>query len=177
MTSADAEQPQTTSQRAATRQAGINRVVMAVWDFAAGKAFYEELLGATFAPENTDGEAASFGVRVAMAWDAGIELVAPLPGVASSLRDELERNGEGCKGVVFAVPDADAALARAEGLGLSAHYSLDYPQERIDQKCQGRFSLFREHFLTAAPPLAGTVLVGEFVVRDPTDRLPGAALR
>ncbi len=145
------------------RQRGINRVIVAVWDFESGKAFYEKLLGATFAPENDDGEAAAFGVRVAMAWDAGGELVSPIPGVDSPSRSEMEANGEGLKGVVFAVEDAHAALASAAELGLSAYYSLDYDQPNIDRKCQGRFDRFKEHFLEVQAPLSGTVLLGEFV--------------
>lgn len=144
---------------------GINRIVVAVWDFEAGKRFFEELLGAEFAPENDDGEAASFGVRVAMAWDAGVELVSPLPDVDSPIRAELEANGEGLKGVVFAVPDADASKDAADRLGLPTYYSLDYDQATIDRKCQGRYATFKEHFLTVRAPLSGTVLVGEFVAR------------
>lgn len=148
------------------KQRGINRVVMAVWDFEAGKRFYEQLLGASFAPENDDGEAAAFGVRVAMAWDAGVELVSPLPGVESALRAEMEANGEGLKGVVFAVDDADACMAAGKALGQDAYYSLDYSQEQIDRKCQGRFSRFKEHFVAVQAPLSGTVLLGEFISRD-----------
>ena len=57
------------------KQKGINRIVVGVWDFEQGKEYFEKLLGAEFAPENQDGEAAAFGVRVAMAWESGIELV------------------------------------------------------------------------------------------------------
>ena len=146
---------------------GINRVVIAVWDLDEGKRFFEELVGAEFAPENDDGQAASFGVRVAMAWDAGIELVAPSPEAASTIRDDLEANGEGVKGVVFAVPDVDAAKERAEGLGLDTYYSLDFDQATIDRKCEGRFTTFKEHFVAASAPLDGTVLLGEFVRRSP----------
>lgn len=155
-----------TARTAGTKQRGINRVVVAAWDFEAAKQFYTKLLGATFAPENDDGEAAAFGVRVAMAWDAGVELVSPLPGVDSAVRAEMESNGEGLKGVVFAVDDADASMAAGEELGLSAYYFLDYSQDQIDRKCQGRFSTYKEHFVTAQPPLSGTVLLGEFVVTD-----------
>ena len=71
------------------KQKGINRVVVGVWDFDRGKQYFEKLLGAEFAPENEDGEAAAFGVRVAMAWESGIELISPLPGVQSPVRDEM----------------------------------------------------------------------------------------
>jgi len=147
------------------KQRGINRVVVAVWDFEAGQRFYERLVGARFEPEVDDGEAAAFGVRVAMAWDAGIELISPIDGVDSYVRTELERNGEGLKGVVFAVEDADSSLSAAGELGLSAYHTLDYTLAEIDARCAGRFDRYKEHFIAAKAPLSGTVLLGEFIDR------------
>lgn len=144
------------------KQKGINRIVIGVWDFEKGKDYFERLLGAEFAPENTDGEAAAFGVRVAMAWESGIELISPIPGIESHVRDEMEKNGEGIKGVVFAVDDADEAISQGKELGLLAHYDLDYDQEQINTKCQGRFSQYKEYFIAAPDPLNTTVLLGEF---------------
>ncbi len=145
------------------QQKGINRIVVAVWDFEQGKKYFEKLLGAEFAPENTDGEAASFGVRVAMAWEAGIELVSPLPNTQSPIREEMEKNGEGIKGIVFAVDDADTAMKNGETLGLRSYYELDYTQKEINEKCQGRFTTYKEHFISAKEPLNATILLGEFV--------------
>lgn len=144
------------------QEKGINRIVIAVWDFEQGKHYFEKLLGAEFAPENTDGEAASFGVRVAMAWEAGIELISPLPNTQSPIRDDMEKNGEGIKGIVFAVDDADEAMKNGETLGLRSYYDLDYTQEEINEKCQGRFTTYKEHFISAKEPLNATILLGEF---------------
>ena len=144
------------------KQKGINRIVIGVWDFEKGKDYFERLLGAEFAPENTDGEAAAFGVRVAMAWESGIELISPIPGIESHVRDEMEKNGEGIKGIVFAVDDADEAISQGKELGLLAYYDLDYDQEQINTKCQGRFSQYKEYFIDAPDPLNTTVLLGEF---------------
>ena len=144
------------------KQKGINRIVIGVWDFEKGKDYFERLLGAEFAPENTDGEAAAFGVRVAMAWESGIELISPIPGIESRVRDEMEKNGEGIKGIVFAVDDADEAISRGKELGLLAYYDLNYDQEQINTKCQGRFSQYKEYFIAASDPLNTTVLLGEF---------------
>tara|TARA_Y100000814_G_scaffold65889_1_gene40871 strand:+ start:904 stop:1371 length:468 start_codon:yes stop_codon:yes gene_type:complete len=144
------------------KQKGINRIVIGVWDFEKGKDYFERLLGAEFAPENTDGEAAAFGVRVAMAWESGIELISPIPGIESRVRDEMEKNGEGIKGIVFAVDDADEAISQGKELGLLAYYDLDYDQEQINTKCQGRFSQYKEYFIAASDPLNTTVLLGEF---------------
>ena len=144
------------------KQKGINRIVIGVWDFEKGKDYFERLLGAEFAPENTDGEAAAFGVRVAMAWESGIELISPIPGIESHVRDEMEKNGEGIKGIVFAVDDAEEAISRGKELGLLPYYDLDYDQEQINTKCQGRFSQYKEYFIAASDPLNTTVLLGEF---------------
>ena len=144
------------------KQKGVNRIVIGVWDFEKGKDYFERLLGAEFAPENTDGEAAAFGVRVAMAWESGIELISPIPGIESHVRDEMEKNGEGIKGIVFAVDDADEAISQGKELGLLAYYDLDYDQEQINTKCQGRFSQYKEYFIAASDPLNTIVLLGEF---------------
>ena len=144
------------------KQKGINRIVIGVWDFEKGKDYFERLLGAEFAPENTDGEAAAFGVRVAMAWESGIELISPIPGIESHVRDEMEKNGEGIKGIVFAVDDALEAISQGKELGLLPYYDLDYDQEQINTKCQGRFSQYKEYFIAASDPLNTTVLLGEF---------------
>tara|TARA_Y100000768_G_scaffold43000_1_gene28127 strand:- start:262 stop:708 length:447 start_codon:yes stop_codon:yes gene_type:complete len=144
------------------KQKGINRVVFGVWDFEKGKQYFEKLVGAEFAAENEDGEAATFGVRVAMAWESGIELVSPLPGVHSQIRDEMEKNGEGIKGIVFAVDDADHAMSQGKELGLQSHYYLDYNQSQIDSKCEGRFTKYKEYFITTSDPLNTNLLLGEF---------------
>ena len=144
------------------KQKGINRIVIGVWDFEKGKDYFERLLGAEFATENTDGEAAAFGVRVAMAWESGIELISPIPGIESHVRDEMEKNGEGIKGIVFAVDDAEEAISQGKELGLLPYYDLDYDQEQINTKCQGRFSQYKEYFIAASDPLNTTVLLGEF---------------
>ena len=71
-------------------------------------------------------------------------------------------NGEGIKGIVFAVDDADHAMSQGSALGLQSHYDLDYDQSQIDSKCQGRFTKYKEYFISAADPLNTTVLLGEF---------------
>lgn len=146
-----------------TREQGVNRVVMAVRDLDDGRAFYEELLGCTFHSVD-DEQAAAFGVRTVFSWDGGVELVAPIPGADSYLEQIIEERGEGLIGVVWAVADADRAKQVAEARGISAYWSLDYGQSEIDEKLQGRFTRYYEHFLAPAGPLGSTptVLVGEF---------------
>ena len=147
------------------KQKGINRIVVGVWDFEEGKKYFEKLLGAEFAPENSDGEAASFGVRVAMAWDAGIELVSPLPDTPSRIRADMEKTGEGVKAIVFAVEDASESMEGGKSLGMEPYYSLDYSMKQIDEKCEARFDTYKELFIDASSPLNTTILLGEFINR------------
>ena len=77
-----------------------------------------------------------------MAWESGIELISPIPGIESHVRDEMEKNGEGIKGIVFAVDDAEEAISQGKELGLLPYYDLDYDQEQINTNCQGRFSQY-----------------------------------
>ncbi len=145
-----------------SRQRGINRVIMAVWDLESGRRFYEKFLGATFHHANRE-EAATFGVEIVMSWDGGVELVAPIEGRDSHIRSWLEEHGEGVVGVVFAVADADASRDAALETGVGSFHTLDYDQSQIDEHLQGRFSRYYEHFLMSAGPLgSGTYLVGEF---------------
>ena len=146
-----------------TRERGVNRVVMAVRDLEAGRAFYEKLLGCTFQPGN-DEEAAGFGVQMLFSWDGGIELIAPIEGKDSHIAKILDERGEGLIGVVWAVADADASKAAGEELGVGSFFTLDYSQDQIDRDLQGRFRRYYEHFMSGADTPLGTasVLVGEF---------------
>ncbi len=147
------------------RQQGVNRVVLAVWDLEAGIEFYSALLGSAFSETTTD-RGRAFGVRVAMNFDAGVELVAPLPEADTSpIRDHLEAHGEGVSGVVFAVPDLDAADAAAQANGWSRYYEIDFDDTELAAEHDGRFSRFREFFYQGQAPLPVTVLLGEFELR------------
>ncbi len=144
------------------RERGVNRVIMGVWDLDAGMQFYGDLLQTTFT-EALGGEAASFGVRVSINLEAGVELVSPIEGRESDLRATLEQRGEGPIGVVFAVHDADASRDAAATHGIGTTYTLDYDEATIaDRYGPGSFTRFYEHFLEAKPPLNGTTLLGEF---------------
>ena len=148
------------------KQQGVNRVVMAVRNLEAGRAFYEELLDCTFHSAN-DEEASAFGVQVLMSWDGGIELVAPIEGAGSHVDAILDAKGEGLIGVVWAVADADRAKEAAERLGVPSFFTLDYDQDQIDANLQGRFTKYYQHFLTPSGPLGDAqVLVGEFETPD-----------
>lgn len=144
------------------RERGVNRVVMAVRDLEAGRAYFEKLLGCAFESADDD-EAALFGVQILMSWDGGIELVAPIEGIESHVQKILDERGEGLIGVVWAVADADASRTSAAELGHRSFFTLEYDQAKIDNVLQGRFSRYYEHFLAPGGPLGDMqVLVGEF---------------
>ncbi len=139
---------------------GVNRVTIAVKDLAKGKALYSELLGATFHPAN-EADAAAMGIEVAMSWDAGIELVAPLPGRDSYVRRIIESRGEGLIGVVFAVDNVEEARAAAERRGIRIWHSLDYSQEQIDTHLQGRFKKYKEYMLDPSGTMGVGLVIGQ----------------
>jgi catechol 2,3-dioxygenase-like lactoylglutathione lyase family enzyme len=146
-------------------QHGVNRIVIGTWDLEGSKRFFTELLGATFVDTPLE-DTEAFGLRVSMAFDAGIELSSPIEGVQSALSTSLTKRGEGIVGVVFAVDDADEARQKADSLGHQPFYSLDYSREEIDRQLGGAFRTYKEHFFAMGDPLNATVLVGEF---EPTD--------
>ncbi|QJQ31333.1 hypothetical protein GV829_01820 [Sphingomonas lacunae] len=129
---------------------GVNRVMIAVHDMDKAKQLYSDMLGATFV--DADWTGAPFGINVSIAWDAGIELCAPMPGREkdSAVSPFLAQRGEGVMNVFFGVDDADVALARASSLGFGCVNALDYAQEEIDQHLGGRFSRYQEFTLNSS---------------------------
>jgi methylmalonyl-CoA/ethylmalonyl-CoA epimerase len=105
---------------------GVNRIMIAVRDMEQAKRQYGDLLGATFLDANWTGE--TWGIRVSIAWDAGIELCAPLPGREkdSAVSQFLAHRGEGIMNVFFGVDDGEAAFERASAQGYGCVNSLDY---------------------------------------------------
>jgi hypothetical protein len=59
-------------------------------------------------------------ICVYLSWGGGLEIIAPLDEdnpVANHMREHIEKNGEGLFGVVFGVPDIEAAMSRAAEIG------------------------------------------------------------
>lgn len=129
---------------------GVNRVMIAVHDIEKAKQDYGDLLGANFVDANWTGE--PFGIAVSIAWDAGIELCAPLPGreADSAVSQFLKHRGEGVMNVFFGVDDGDAAMKRASDHGINSVHSLDYTQQEIDDHLSGFFSRYQEFTLNTA---------------------------
>lgn len=139
---------------------GVNRVTIAVKDMDKGKELYSELLGATFFPADAE-EAARLGVQVAMSWDAGIELVSPLPDKESFVKHIIDTRGEGVIGVVFAVDDIDEVHQVTEKRGIKAWHSIDYSQEDIDKHFQGRFKKYKEYMYDPSTTYGAGPVVGQ----------------
>ena len=140
---------------------GVNRVTIAVKDLETGMDFYAKLLNATF-HEATADDVVTLGIRVAMSWDAGIELVSPMPDRESFVTEFLEQRGEGLMGVVFAVDDVEEAYKAAQALGVGVWYTVDYDQEEIDRHLQGRFTKYKEYMLDAETSHGVGPVIGEF---------------
>ncbi len=140
---------------------GINRIVIAVKDLQKGIDLYSGLLGATF--HNADGTGEPMGINVAISWDAGIELIAPIPGKDFFLEQHIEQNGEGIMSVVFDVDDADKARDMAEKAGMNVLVPVDFSQEEIEQHLDGMFKKYKEYVLDSTEKCGYTVMLGEIV--------------
>lgn len=136
---------------------GVNRIMIAVRDLEGAKKKYRDLLGGTFVDAHWTGE--PFGISVSIAWDAGIELCAPLPGRedSSAISGFLATHGEGVMNVFFNVGDGEAAMDRAKRHGYNSVQSLDYTQAEIDQHLGGLFQRYQEFTLDTGKSCGFTV--------------------
>lgn len=141
---------------------GVNRIILAVHNLEASKAFYKELLGAEFHEANWTGEA--FGIHVAISWNAGIELCAPMPGREADcfLAPMLKNRGEGILNVVFDFDDADEPHARAKAMSIATINAVDYTQSEIDAHLGGILSRYKEYFLGTRDKCGYAITLGEF---------------
>lgn len=144
-------------------------MMIAVHDIEQAKRLYSGLLGATFVDANWTGE--PFGISVSIAWDAGIELCAPLPGREkdSAVSQFLAQRGEGVMNVFFGVDDGDAAMARASAQGYRCVNALDYTQDEIDRHLGGLFSRYQEFNLDSGTRCGFAVSLARI------DEKPGSA--
>lgn len=105
---------------------------------------FSQLLGVSF---DDSIHAEDAGVRAALSWDSGLEIVAPLR-EEGRYWERLQRFGEGCTVLVFGVEDIDEAADRANEMGIETRewrFDPSYPWLR-------RFRSFREVKVEAFPP-------------------------
>lgn len=145
------------------RPRGVNRVTIAVKDLDKGIALYSGLLGATFHDQSTPAE--PYGLRCAISWDAGIELVAPLPGRDSFAEKHITKHGEGLMGVVFAVDDVDEGRQRAEEMGIGVLGLIEYNQDELREYHQGMFKKYKEYMLNPADTYGVGVVLGQIELK------------
>lgn len=140
---------------------GINRVIVAVHDLEKSKRYYCELLGANFHDANWTGE--NYGINVAISWDAGVELCAPMKGREddSAVSAFLKANGEGVLNVVFNYDNAAKALDDAKSAGAVCLHSLDYTQEDIDAHLDGLFNKYEEHVLNTSADCGHSITIAQ----------------
>jgi catechol 2,3-dioxygenase-like lactoylglutathione lyase family enzyme len=145
---------------------GINRIILAVRDLDKAKSYYAELLGATFNEANWTGE--PFGIQVAISWNAGIELCAPIPGKEREcvLTPLLNERGDSLLNIVFNIDDADEGYARAKKLRIQAINAVDYTQEEIDLHLDGLFTRYKEYFLNTGAQCGYGITLGQFEAKE-----------
>jgi methylmalonyl-CoA/ethylmalonyl-CoA epimerase len=147
---------------------GVNRIMVAVRNIEQAKQQYTDMLGATFV--DADWTGAPYGINVSIAWDAGIELCAPMPGRESdsAVSEFLARGGEGVMCVFFGVEDGDAARDRAAAAGYRSVGSVDYAPAEIDEHLGGLFSRYLEYTLDSAARCGFTVSLAQLDERPRT---------
>ncbi|RLQ20261.1 hypothetical protein DWB85_18520 [Seongchinamella sediminis] len=152
---------------------GINRIIVAVHDLEASKRYYSELLGAQFDDANWTGE--DYGINVAISWDAGIELCAPMKGRESdsAVSHFLQTKGEGVLNVVFNYNDVAKAVSKAKSLDVQCLHSLDFTQEDIDAHLGALFSKYEEHVLNTSGDCGFSVTVATITEKTPQPNKPG----
>ena len=145
------------------RTKGINRVAIVVKDFDGAVALYSELLNTTFYPLDI---AEGSGVRVALSYDAGIEIASPLSEseqpTALGLSQYIKEHGEGLYAVVFSVDDVEQARDKAETMGIRVLRKVEVGQDDVKQSFQGRYNTFMEYFLNPEDTYGVSVVLGQF---------------
>ena len=134
----------------------LNRVAIAVRDIQAAVKLYTELTGHRFfraGPAVTDAS----GLSVAASWEAGMEIVAPIPGrneaPAQALRRFLETRGEGVFAVIMEVDDLAAADKIGMGKGYAIAQRIIFTDEQLKAELGGKFTRFEETVFDATNEL------------------------
>ena len=146
---------------------GINRIIVAVHDLEESKRYFSTLLGASFSDAHWTGE--NYGIKVAISWDAGIELCAPMKGREhdSAVTQFLNTNGEGVINVVFNYGDAAQTVSNAKSMDVQCLHSLDYTQAEIDAHLDGLFSKYEEHVLNTSGDCGFSVTIAQITKKQP----------
>lgn len=126
----------------------IHRIIIVVADMDEAVPRYEKLFDTTIVkagPKLPE----MFGVRVAGAWDLGVELLQPVDTKSSALakdaQDHLDSKGEGIFGVAFHADNMQASVKNVEKQGVAAYGpTFTLPREMLDTDFGGAFTRFEE---------------------------------
>lgn len=145
---------------------GINRIIVAVHNLEKSKRYYSELLGATF--NNADWTGENYGINVAISWDAGIELCAPMKGREndSAVSPYLKNKGEGVMNVVFNYNSVADALSQAKSKGVECSHSLDFTQQEIDEHLDALFNKYEEHVLNTSSECGFSITLAQITEKS-----------
>jgi predicted enzyme related to lactoylglutathione lyase len=129
-------------------QQPINRVSHVVYCLEAehldgAVEFFSEVVGAKF----EDSSRPELGLRVMVALERGLELIAPAPEfgpVAERFLEHLKNNGEGLYDVVYGVGDLDETAERAEAFGVRVTHRGSFADM---PPWKGRFRVLEEAHL------------------------------
>ena len=142
---------------------GVNRVVFLVKDIDKAVATYSRLLNTTFYPAAV---AEKDGLRASLSYDAGIEIVSPLPGAesprAKALAQALETHGEGLHTVIFSVDNVEEGRRKAEEMGIGVTGKIEFDKAEIKRSFQGKFKSYIEYSLNPAQTHGAFVVLGQF---------------
>lgn len=117
---------------------GVNRVHHVVWCVEPEsrdrvRMLCEDALGL----ELQDLDLPELGIRVLIAWEAGIEIMSPTYAegkLADAAREFLAERGEGVFSVVYNVADIDDASAKLKSLGATLQFAEDIAAEEFDDR-------------------------------------------
>ena len=117
---------------------GVNCIHHVVWcikpeSMPGVRALWEEALGL----EMQDIDLPELGIHVMIAWEAGIEIMAPTYETGTllqSARDFLATKGEGVYSVVFNVADLESAVARYAAHGAKLVFEEDISPDDIEDR-------------------------------------------
>lgn len=140
---------------------GVQRVYILVRNLEKTVDLYSKLLGATFHVSELEH---LFGARAALSWDAGIEIMSPVPGsnnpMALAMEQYMAVHGEGLYGVGFRVDSADEFRDNAQKMGIGA-MPLEFTPEQIKEHFEDRFKVFKEYLLSPADTFGVNVVAVE----------------
>ena len=116
----------------------VDRVHHVVWcvhgeNLERVRAYWERALGLTM----VDIELPDRGLHVLLAWDAGIEIVAPTAvggGGATAVNAVLAERGEGVYAIVYSVASIDEARSRLEREGAELVFEETVPPDVVRQR-------------------------------------------